>query len=176
MMRLLPIMILAMSSVALMLTVESLYAGPKTVKLPETYQSNFVKYLDVDRYDRKRVRKMYVNPEGMAAAKPGGQLPDGTILIMEDHDAKLDTDGNLLKDADGRLIAKEAVTNIFVMEKNSSWSTDNENWDYAWYGADGKPSTSKFAKTMDGCFSCHSNRAERDFNFTFSTFVTDHAN
>lgn len=175
MMRALPVTILAISSVALALTAANLSADPKTVKLPDNYQSTFIKYLDVDRYDRKRVRKMYVNPQANAAAKPGQDLPDGTILIMEDHDAKMDADGNLVKDADGRLIAEEAVTNIFVMEKNAAWSTDNKHWDYAWYGADGLPSTSKWAKTMNGCFACHSNRAGRDFNFTYSKFVSDQA-
>jgi cytochrome P460 len=148
-------------------------AGPEEVKLPENYQVNFVAYLDVDRYDRKRVRRMYVNPEALEAAVAGQPAPDGTILIMEDHDAVLGADEALRFDDNGRFIPKDAVSNIFVMEKNSAWSTANGNWDYAWYGPDGKPSTSEFAQSMDGCFACHANRSGRDFTFTFWKFVKD---
>jgi len=148
-----------------------LYSGPDQVAFPTGYQAAFVNYLDVDRLDRKRVRKMYVNPEALAAAKAGEDLPDGTILIMEDHDAVLD--GEMMKtDMDGRLIPMEAVGNIFVMEKNASWSTDNGNWDYAWYLADGTP---RPEANFEGCFACHNNRADRDYNFTFSNYVTDQA-
>ena len=151
-------------------------AGPKEVKLPQDYQTNFVNYMDVDRYDRKRVRRMYVNREALEAAIAGQPLPDGTILIMEDHDAMLGADEALQFNDNGRLIPQDTVANIFVMEKNAAWTTDNENWDYAWYGADGKPSTSKFAKTMDGCFACHANRTERDYTFTFWKFLEDQSN
>ena len=148
-------------------------AGPDEVKLPQDYQANFVAYLDVDRYDRKRVRRMYVNQDALDAAIAGQPAPDGTILIMEDHNAVLGADEALQFDDNGRFIPEDAVSNIFVMEKRSTWSTANENWDYAWYGPDGQPSTSEFAKSMDGCFACHANRAERDFNFTFWKFLED---
>ena len=151
-------------------------AGPDTVKLPSDYQANFVKYMDVDRYDRKRVRSMYINRAAFEAAVAGQPLPGGTVLIMEDHNAKLSDDETFLFDDTGRLIPEDAVANIFVMEKNAAWTTDNGNWDYAWYGPDGKPSTSKFAKTMDGCFACHANRSERDYTFTFWKFLEDQSN
>ena len=152
------------------LAASKLVAGPDTVALPADYQTRFINYLDVDRIDRKRVRKMYVSPEAHTTAKAGADLPDGTVLIMEDHDAQLDSDGNLVRDADGRLIALQPVTNVFVMEKDTAWSTSNGHWDYAWYLPDGTP---KPDATFDGCFSCHANRAERDFTFTYWKFVSD---
>jgi len=72
---------------------------------------------------------MYVSLEAHTNAKAGEPLPNGTMLIMEDHDAKLDADGNLARDAFGRLIALEEAPNRFVMEKNEAWSTDNQHWD-----------------------------------------------
>lgn len=158
---------------ALSLSAGDLLAGPDTVALSGNYKADFVNYLDVDRIDRKRVRKMYVNPAALEAAKADEPLPNGTVLIMENHDAKVDADGNLMRDVFGRLIAATETGNRFVMEKNEAWSTENEHWDYAWYGADGKPSTSKFATTMDGCFACHANREERDYTFTFSKYLID---
>ena len=129
-------------------------AGPETVALPDSYQSTFVNYLDVDRYDRNRVRRMYVSSDAHTAAVAGTSLPDGTVLIMEDHDAQLDTNGKPVLDDNGRMIALEDVLNIFVMEKNSAWNTANENWAYAWYLADGSP---RPETNFDGCFSCHNN-------------------
>ncbi len=148
-----------------------LISGPEQVALPADYRTGFINYLDVDRPDRKRVRKMYVNPAAMEAAMAGEDLPDGTILIMEDHDTELE--GEMAKmDAEGRFIAMEAVGNIFVMEKNAAWITDNGNWDYAWYQADG---SARPDASFDGCFACHNNRADRDYNFTFSNYVADQA-
>ncbi len=162
-------------SVAILLGVlgAAVMAGPDEVKFPENYQTEFVNYLDVDRYDRKRVRRMYISAEALETAIPGEPLPDGTVLIMEDHDARLGADETLQFDDAGRLIAEEAVGNIFVMEKNSAWSTDNGNWDYAWYLADGTP---RPEATFEGCFSCHASRAERDFTFTAWKFQSDRSN
>lgn len=148
-----------------------LLSGPDTVALPDGYQGSYVNYLDVDRPDRKRVRKMYVNPEALEAAVASEDLPDGTILIMEDHDAVLEGEAPVT-DAEGRFVAQEPVVGIFVMEKNAAWTTDNGNWDYAWYLPDGSP---RPETKFDGCFACHANRADRDYNFTFSTYVADQA-
>ena len=155
-----------------LLTADKLVAGPEDVKLPQNYQSRFVLYQTVDNYGRKQVRNMYVNPEAHASAKPGEDLPDGTVLIMEAHDAKVDADGNLMRDAEGRLIALEPIKGIFLMEKNAAWSTDNENWDYAWYQPDG---TLKPDAKYGGCFTCHTSRVGRDYTFTYWKFVSDRA-
>ncbi|MCT7374698.1 cytochrome P460 family protein [Chelativorans salis] len=155
---------------ALVLAADKSSSGPDEVSLPENYQDEFLNYLDVDHLDRKRVRKMYVNREAHAAAVAGEDLPDGTLLIMEDHDATTDADGNLVWGDDGRLIALDAITNIFVMEKNAAWTTANGHWDYAWYLPDGSPRPDA---SFDGCFSCHANRADRDFTFTYWKFVSD---
>jgi len=122
--------------------------------------------------DRKRVRRMYVNRAAHDAARAGEDLPDGTILIMEDHNAKKNADETLMTDADGRLIGEDAVTNLFVMEKRAGWNTDNGHWEYAWFLPDG---SRKADAKFEGCFSCHANRAERDYTFTYWKFVFDQA-
>ena len=168
----LPLLAAAIAAVALV-AASPLLAGPDDVKLPENYQSAFTRYMVVDHLGRNRARYMYVNLEADQQAKPGEPLPDGTILIMEDHDAQVGADGKPLKDAHGRIIPKTEVKNIFVMEKNSAWSTDNGNWDYAWHTPDGKLNA-KFDK-YDRCFSCHTSQVERDFNFPYSKHVIDRA-
>lgn len=160
------------AAAVLMLATGPLHADAGRVMFPAGYRDSFVNYLDVDHMDRKRVRKMYINPQAHEAARAGEDLPDGTILIMEDHNGKKNADETLMTDADGRLIGEDAVTNLFVMEKRAGWETDNGHWEYAWFLPDG---SRKADAKFEGCFSCHANRSERDFNFTYSKFVSDQA-
>jgi hypothetical protein len=147
-------------------------AGPERIGYPEGYAEEFANYLDVDHIQRKRVRKMYVSSETHEAAKAGAPLPDGTVLIMEDHDAELNAEGTASGDEEGRLIPQDPITNLFVMQKNAEWETANGNWEYARFNPDGtRPEDASF----DGCFSCHANREERDFTFTYWKFVADQA-
>jgi hypothetical protein len=155
-----------------------LLATPERVKLPEKYSSDFVLYNKVDRPDRKRVRFMYVNPEAHAQAKPGEMLPEGTVLVMEDHDAVVGADGNPVLDKDGRLMPTDARTAVFVMEKRAGFGAanelppekDNGDWDYAAYKADGSPN---LEAKLENCFACHMPRASRDFTFTYFKNVED---
>jgi hypothetical protein len=151
-------------------------AGPERIAYPADFATAYTLYLQVDRHDRNRVRFMYVNPEADAQARGGEALPDGTVLIMADRDAKLDADGRPEIGPDGRFVATGDFTNVFVMEKHAGWGADqpadmrNGDWDYAWFQPDG---TLKPDATYDGCFSCHEYRNERDFTFTYAKFLID---
>lgn len=151
-------------------------ADTDRVAYPQGYGTAFVRYLQVDRPDRPGTRFMYMSRPAFDAARPGEPLPDGTVLVMEDHAVRVDDAGRPVRDAQGRFIATDAVTNVFVMEKRSGWGADrppesrNGDWDYAWFEPDG---ARKAGKTMDGCFACHANRAGRDFTFTAWTYLTD---
>ena len=154
-------------------------AGADLVHYPTNYRSEFTNYMRVDRPDRKTVRFFYVNPAALEAAEPGAPLPHGTVLIMEDHKAKLDTAGEEPeRDALGRMVPTDEVTNVFVMEKQPGWGAAyppekrNGEWEYAWFLPDGsRRPDAKF----DGCFGCHMSRAGdgRDFTFTFAKYVMD---
>lgn len=152
-------------------------AGPDRVRYPEGFASGFLLYNKVDRPDRKRVRFMYVNRSAHAQARPGAPLPDGTILVMEDHEIALDAQGNPVLDRDGRLAPTDKVTAVFVMEKRRGWGEtnhlppdkDNGDWDYAWYEPNGQPRN----VSMDGCYACHTSRASRDFTFTYFKNLQD---
>jgi len=152
------------------------WAGPERVSFPADYQQKFTNYLQVDRHDRKTVRFMYANPAAIEKAEPGAPLPNGTVLVMEDHKAQLDSAGNPVTDADGRFVPTAEITNIFVMEKQAGWGEAyspemrNGDWDYAWFVAGGQR---KADAEFDGCFACHQSRAERDYTFTFAKFLID---
>jgi hypothetical protein len=155
-----------------------LLAGPERVDFPAGFEDTFVHYNSVDRPDRKRIRFMYVNPEADQAARPGKPVPDGTVLVMADRNAKLDAKGNPVLDPEGRLIPEGGFTAIFVMEKQFGWGQGqppdmrNGDWDYAAFKPDGTLNTE--AKT-GGCFACHNNRPARDFTFTYFQNVADRA-
>ena len=151
-------------------------AGPERVTWPGGFSDDYILYLQVDRHDRNRVRLMYVNPEADAQARGGEPLPEGTVLVMADKDAKLDADGKPVIGPDGRFVPKGDFTNVFVMEKRAGWGADqpaalrNGDWDYAWFQPDGTLSPDA---SYDGCFSCHAYREERDFTFTYAKFLID---
>ena len=99
-------------------------AGPEKVSYPEDYEDKFIEYMRVDRPDRKIVRFMYVNPAAHEAAQPGEPLPHGTVLVMEDHKARLGAGEEPATDAEGRLVPTDEVTNVFVMEKQPGWGAE----------------------------------------------------
>jgi hypothetical protein len=154
----------------------SAMAGPEKFAYPDSYRTEFVRYITIDRPDRKIVRWFYVNPEALDVAQPGEDLPAGTVLIMEDHQARLDAREEPVVDAQGRFISTDEVTNVFVMEKQPGWGAAyppevrNGDWEYAWFLADG---TRKADAKFDGCFSCHLSRAERDYTFTYAKYLLD---
>src|SRR3546814_9540820 len=80
-----------------------------------------MRYLDGDRPARKSKRIFDVNPGALESAEAGKELPYGTVLIMEDHPVELESGETPRRDAEGRFIATEEITNVFVMEKQPGW-------------------------------------------------------
>ena len=163
--------------VAAALVAGSATAGPERISYPDGYSSEFLRYLDVDRPDRKIKRYFYVNRASLESAVPGAPLPSGTVLIMEDRAVEMEGDSPK-RDAAGRFIATDEITNVFVMEKQPGWGAAyasekrNGDWDYAWFAADGSLKHSDPAR-YEGCFSCHQSRSERDYTFTFFKYLLD---
>ncbi|MDH3229366.1 MAG: cytochrome P460 family protein [Alphaproteobacteria bacterium] len=160
------------------LAATNVFAGTEAVSFPEGYDTKFLRYTTVDRPDRKPaiVRFMYVNRETLDAARAGEPLPYGTVLVMEDHKARLDAGGAAVEGADGRLVATGEVTNVFVQQKEKGWGADypddvrNGEWEYAWFLADG---SRKPDAKFDRCFSCHAGQADDDYNFTFGAWLNE---
>lgn len=151
-------------------------AGSDLVAYPVGYATRFVRYNETDRPDRKIVRVFYVNPDAWRDAKAGEPAPNGAVLVMEDRKAKLKADGSPETDGEGRMIATDEVTAVFLMEKRRGWGAEyppekrNGEWEYARFNPDGsRPDGAQF----DGCFACHKSRVGRDFTFTFVKTVLD---
>ncbi len=142
--------------------------GPDNVQLPADYQTRFVRYSVVDKQDRKIIRYIYVNPEAFDAIKKGAPFPDGTAIIMEDHGAKLASDGTPMLDQQGRFIPLAPVLAIGMQEKRKGWGVGyaeekrNGEWEYARF----LPTGARNPASVEACFTCHKPRAAQDFTFT----------
>lgn len=144
-------------------------AGTELVAFPSGFATDFVRYEVVDRPDRKIARFMYINRAAWEAAKAGEPLPDGTVVVMEDHEVRMNGE-KPVTDAQGRMIPTDVTTNVFVMEKRAGWGAEyppelrNGEWEYAWFGPDGARSE----KPLNRCFECH--KAQEAEDYTFTTF------
>ncbi len=114
-------------------------------------------YTTLDRADNKQYRELYVSPEAIGAAKKGEALPSGTVITLIQFAAKLDEQGNPVKDANGRFV-KDKLLAYNVMEKRTGWGAEypdtmrNGEWEYQAFRPDKSVNTT--AK-LEACFNCH---------------------
>lgn len=142
------------------------------VALPKDFATAFQRYDMVDKVDRKIVRYLYVSKDSLANVKPGEPFPEGTILVMEDHEVALEAGGAPIKAANGRLQPTGRVRALAVMEKRKGWGEtnlfppekDNGDWEYASFKPDGSPNPIK----LDACYACHLPQTKDGLDFTFS--------
>lgn len=147
-------------------------ATPTRVVLPKDFATTFQRYDMVDKADRKIVRFLYVNKDALAKVTPDQPFPDGTVLVMEDHDVALEAGGAPIKGANGRLQPTGRIKAFAVMEKRKGWGEtnlfppekDNGDWEYASFKADGSANPVK----LDNCYACHLPQTKDGLDFTFS--------
>jgi hypothetical protein len=137
-------------------------AQPERGALPADFRTTFVEYGVVDAVAVGQVRTYYVAPEVLSAAVPGQALPDGTVLVMEVRDAKLDTTGQPLRDVTGRFIAAERVVGLWVQAKVAG------AWGYGQFNADG---TRVNDAPLHRCVACHTTRAAQDFTYLLWRYI-----
>ncbi|MSP50341.1 MAG: hypothetical protein EXQ95_13580 [Alphaproteobacteria bacterium] len=73
--------LLAFALVALPLAAAK--ADPKRIAFPEGYQATYLPYAVHNRPDNGHVRHLFANQIAVDAAKAGGPIPNGAILLME---------------------------------------------------------------------------------------------
>jgi plastocyanin len=144
----------------------SVSAGPEQIAFPDGYEK-WSLYATVDRYDSKQYRELYTSAEAVKAVREGRSIPDGTVIVMAIHSAKVDDKGVPQKDAKGRFI-KDKLTGVTVMEKRKGWGASvpdewrNGDWQYASFTVDGKPNE-KANAGIKSCFVCHKPHEKQDF-------------
>ena len=138
------------------------------VTFPEQYKSSFTKYLTLNMPDLKQVRYYYANPVALRAAKDGGRIPDGAMLIAEQYAARTGSDGKPETGPDGFYVAEKLV-GYAAMAREAGWGAEipemlrNENWNYAVFTADRTP---RPGINQAECFACHKPHEDTSFLFT----------
>jgi hypothetical protein len=147
-------------------------AGADKVAFPENYAEG-VKYLVVDK-PSKQVHEFFAPPAAIEAARKGEPMPDGTVFIGVQYNAKLDADGNPIKGPDGRFI-KSDLRGYGVMEKRIGWGSDypaekrNGEWEYRAFTPDKSPNEKV---NLGACFECHMPQAKQDFVHSYDKLKT----
>lgn len=161
----------AFFAVSLLVTLAFAIAGADKVAFP-AYQTH-VLYDVLDQPDNKEVRELYINLEALKNFKPGQPLPNGTVLTAPTFKALLNDKGELVRDANGRLV-RGPLNRIVVMEKRTGWGAEypaelrNGEWEYAVFDPDGKLRANA---NYNACFQCHKPKSDQDFVFSHPQLV-----
>jgi len=124
--------------------------------LPANYKTTFTMYQTVNRADNNQVRYLYANDVALRAAREGKSLPDGSLLVLEQHAARLGPDGKPVTGSDGFYVAEKFLA-YTVMERGAGWGRDipenlrNEDWHYAAYS----PARELRPANQAECLACH---------------------
>jgi plastocyanin len=145
------------------------------VGFPSGYQEDFKLMYVYDRLDNRQVRVVCGN-EVAASVEQGEPFPYGSILVMETWRAKLDADGKLVKDSNGRLI-RENLNGIFVMRKEQGFGEAYQDlrtgeWEYVAFRPDESHSTPP--QNSANCAACHlGSSEEKDWVFRADVLFFD---
>ena len=124
----------------------------------------------VDRPD-ETVRLLYIRSDVLETLEAGQALPFGTQVVIETYHAQTDSDGNLLHDENGHLIAGEMFPNVHMMEKRNDWTLEELpspvgviEWNFGSF--DAKTGLASDENRND-CLTCHDSAAfRRDLIFS----------
>lgn len=129
------------------------------VAFPEGYKDKggFRMYQTVNRPDINQVRYLWANSVAWQAAREGKPLPDGSVLLLEQHAAKLDADRKPVTGTDGFFVSDKLVA-YAVMASGTGWGKNfpemlaNGDWNYAVFNPDMKP---RAGVNQADCLACH---------------------
>jgi len=134
---------------------------------PKDFPKGYVLYDTTKKDDQNAVSKSYVNAVGLAAAKAGKPLPDGSSILVVNYAAKLDASKKPVTEKDGSW-AVDKVMSYAGMESRAGWGKDipellrNTNWNYGVFGPDKAPRTEI---NQAVCLACHKPKAATSFVF-----------
>lgn len=126
-------------------------------RLPAGYPSGFTMYQTVNRPDIGQVRYLHANAVALEAARAGLPLPAGSVLVLEQHAARLDAEKKPLTGADG-FFQPERLLAYAVMHSGAGWGATipemlrNGDWHYAVFNADKQP---RPGVNQAECLACH---------------------
>ena len=136
---------------------------------PRNFPDGFVLYLTTNDAERATFKKIYINAIGFEAARRGNPLPDGTIIMVVNHAARLGTDGRPVVENGGWVA--DRVLAYAGRESRAGWGGDIPEWlrNTSWnYGAFTPDRAAKADANQAVCLACHKPQALVSYLFTFS--------
>lgn len=106
------------------------------VQFPEDYQKTFTKYHTINFPATQQVRYYFANTAALQAAKEGKTVPNGAMLLVEVHAAKLGPDKKPLTGPDGFFVPEKLMF-YTAMARDAGWGREipemlrNDDWNYA---------------------------------------------
>ena len=143
------------------------------VAFPANYENRLVRYHVIDFPDRGQVRHYWADPASVEAAKAGGDLPGGAVILVEVYEARLGPDGEPVAGEDGHFEPGELAL-YTAMQKIAAGGAGvpgiyaNGNWRYALFETNRTHRETNEAK----CLACHKPEDERDYVFTYEQLAT----
>ena len=138
------------------------------VTFPEGYKGTFTKYHTINFPATRQVRHYYANAAAVAAAKAGQPLPDGSVLFVEVHAAKLGADNKPATGGDG-FFAADKLLFYTAMARGAGWGKDipemlrNSDWNYAVFTTDKQH---RPGVNQAECLACHKPLNTVSYTFT----------
>ncbi len=159
------------ATAAALLTVASLAnAEEERIAYPDNYRADMVNYLSLDRTQNDdQVIRLFAPKEALEAAKSGGEIPYGTVLVAEIYKAKKDAKGEVVVSDLGRRIRNKFAA-VAVMKKGQGWSEKypeelrTGDWDFAIFNPAGERLVKK---DLNSCRSCHAPLKDTQYLFSF---------
>jgi cytochrome c553 len=130
--------------------------------------AGFTLYKTFNKTGSKELRKIYANKIAIDAARVGKPIPDGSVLLLEKFQAKLNQDKQPAVNSSGLYVAAGRI-GYNVMERQVGWGKDfspiirNDNWQYRAFEADGSP---RARTNQAGCLACHKPHRATSYMFT----------
>ncbi|MBI5257776.1 MAG: cytochrome P460 family protein [Burkholderiales bacterium] len=143
------------------------------VSFPTGYPTGFTMYQTVNRPDIGQVRYLYANATALQAARDGRPLPDGAVLVLEQHAAKRGPDGKPLAGSDGFFQSERLLAHA-VMARGPGWGQAipellrNEDWNYAVFTPAGQL---RAGVNQAECLACHKPLDKTSYTFSLDALT-----
>ena len=152
-------------------------ANRARVEFPQNFRQTMALYSTVDRADGK-VYEIYINQAALQQWRTNRTLPDGTVFAIESFVAQRAANGQLQRDARGRLVKGESENEIHVSEKRTNWAqngeqtsrgllggqqTQNGSWRVGAFDLRTGQPIAKTTAQIAECHTCHLERRAEDF-------------
>jgi cytochrome c553 len=140
------------------------------MQFPRGFPDGFVLYLTLNDAEHLLVKQHYINTVGLAAARAGRPLPEGTVVLQVNYRPRLGPDGQPAVDRQGAW-AVDRIASYTGMESRAGWGRDlpdwlrNASWNYGKFTPDKLPSSDV---NQAACLACHRRQALVGYVYTFN--------